>query len=1207
MINIFAFLLISFFSVYSQDNDIYVNFTIPDTVLENSIKTINDENIYIDIGQANARSNEYFLPAFVFSISDTVRPEIEIISLKYKKVSSKKPAFINLIEPWIKVGKDTLITVNGGIKKNFYAWEIKISPFKIEDDGLYIADIRMRIKMNSSVKFIDTEESLMITDTLFYRKNISIKKANEDNRLFAKIKVYEDGMYVVNVEDLKDIGIVFGKTPSSYISIYERGDYFLYNPPDTLYTNPGNPIKCYVDDGGDGILNREDKIYFFAKGPYNEKGTKFEGLVLKQNPYSPYRSYFITLEQNDRFLNYGKTFDYCEDSVALFSHYFDKDSINVEKCGLLWIEGMISPNMNGEYKTDVYLPPFIRDTIIAEFDIYSQDADEDYISIFLNDNRIIDTVMNIYAGNNARIKTFINPSFIKYGVNNVKITNDEKGDTLFYNKSYFSYYARILADTMIAFKYEIKDTDVVNIKSASLDTAWIFNEDLSTLLFFRKDVNVCVYGTFYTGVGIRHIRDIEIINRNILTKGLDKYDYWMIGPDSWKWAVYPLLQYRKSEGLNSVYISIEDIYNTFSGGQKDPGAIKYLLKYYYANGFMPKYVVLVGDVSYDYRNIENKNPPSDIVPTYESGDQVYLTALPVSNESSDWWFTMVTEDNLPDIPIGRLPGNYPNTVFEIVKKIVSNERKRGFNQNVVVAMPDDEYASRISHSYAQYYHTQEMEDALKVLSPLYELKKLYLMDYWGDLQQYEDWNDNPGYKPEVTKRIKELMKEGIGALFYIGHSSEYSVAHEHVFEYPRDVYSMTNYNGYYPFFFIGGCTSGFFDLTYPSISEAMVMIPDAGFGAIYSSTRGTGSINNATILKNIMFNMSDERRLGDILLAAYSSISHNNIYVLFGDPAMHLSFENKGDVYYDLNADTLRLFANDLLSGKYVFSLHKPMYLDSHDYEHNEGEDDYIYYWKYGDRAIQKEFYLSSGNLDTFFIIPQSVSSGTLRVQLFYKDSLYQVFEDTIVFNGVHTIQDTIKPQLDLFVNGKPYKENMNVYGDVVFSGYLQDNTEVYSGREEEKGFLLYSNYAEENPFYMYPYEQIISDTVITFNYNMGEISGKTWEGTFVYEDANGNTDSLLCKLQSKEDVITDLLGYYDSNTKKLYIGFYASLPVTVTYRIIDRYGRVIYNSNPYFLNNGYNRIIYNRNIPEGFYTIELYVQNVTKHYYRTKVFMGGE
>ena len=123
-------------------------------------------------------------------------------------------------------------------------------------------------------------------------------------------------------------------------------------------------------------------------------------------------------------------------------------------------------------------------------------------------------------------------------------------------------------------------------------------------------------------------------------------DVVIISHPSFVAALDPLVKLRQSEGLSVLVVKIDDIYDEFNYGAKDPQAIQSFLRNARRWETPPRYVLLVGDASFDERQYLGLGD-FDFVPT-----KLVMADLLVT--SSDAWFTDFDDDGTPDIPIGRL-------------------------------------------------------------------------------------------------------------------------------------------------------------------------------------------------------------------------------------------------------------------------------------------------------------------------------------------------------------------------------------------------------------------------------------------------------------------------------------------------------------------------------------------------------------------------
>ena len=123
----------------------------------------------------------------------------------------------------------------------------------------------------------------------------------------------------------------------------------------------------------------------------------------------------------------------------------------------------------------------------------------------------------------------------------------------------------------------------------------------------------------------------------------------------------------------AVAVTTADIYDQFSGGQKDLYALRDFLQWFYERSFGSahplRFVCLLGDASRDFRNYLNTDPTAEIydfVPTgsYGSHRRPFPSRRarptpPTTSWSPSRWGHPVTTPDLPDLAVGRLPVRLP--------------------------------------------------------------------------------------------------------------------------------------------------------------------------------------------------------------------------------------------------------------------------------------------------------------------------------------------------------------------------------------------------------------------------------------------------------------------------------------------------------------------------------------------------------------------
>ena len=159
-------------------------------------------------------------------------------------------------------------------------------------------------------------------------------------------------------------------------------------------------------------------------------------------------------------------------------------------------------------------------------------------------------------------------------------------------------------------------------------------------------------------------------------------DYVVITRKELMESLKPLVTQRANQGLKPVVVSVEDIYDEFSFGNKTPQAMKDFLSYTKLNWKRgPRFVVLAGDATYDPKNYLGMGD-NDLVPTK-------LVETTNNEAATDDWFVDFNGDGVPDMAIGRLPVRNAAETAAMVTKIVGYDQSQPTNKALLVADHND--------------------------------------------------------------------------------------------------------------------------------------------------------------------------------------------------------------------------------------------------------------------------------------------------------------------------------------------------------------------------------------------------------------------------------------------------------------------------------------------------------------------------------------
>ncbi len=356
-------------------------------------------------------------------------------------------------------------------------------------------------------------------------------------------------------------------------------------------------------------------------------------------------------------------------------------------------------------------------------------------------------------------------------------------------------------------------------------------------------------------------------------------------------------------------VSVQEIYDNFSGGQKDMLAIRNFLRWsYYAGGQRLRWACLLGDASVDWRNYLGHDPNSQI---YDFITAPLVTRFPLIPDRSTLdhpWTSDETygcfdlpqadrEFDIPDVAIGRIPVTSAAEASAAVNRIITYTETPdvGLWRNRAVFCADDLWQpSDGSGTGSQAYHTDEAEDiALHDVPGSIDMQKVYLVDY----------PRVGGAKPAAKAELTRQLNRGTTIFYYVGHGAPNNLADEQVFVL-ADVANLTNGNKRF-LFMAFSCDVGIYD-DYASQSMGEEFVTSANGGAIASIAASWLSYPsyNDQLSEGIFADIYPTQRvdenttLGESLrvgkaglwaqIGANLTIRNARRYNLFGDPATHL-------------------------------------------------------------------------------------------------------------------------------------------------------------------------------------------------------------------------------------------------------------------------------------------------------------------------------
>ena len=214
--------------------------------------------------------------------------------------------------------------------------------------------------------------------------------------------------------------------------------------------------------------------------------------------------------------------------------------------------------------------------------------------------------------------------------------------------------------------------------------------------------------------GVENTKSVLVDQGSHLMDNNNRADYLIITPAELETTAEELAGYRMSQGLKSFVVTVEDIVDEFNYGIYNPKAIKDFLAYaYYHWKTHPRYAVLVGDGTWDYKN--NMGYGDNMLPPI-------MVATPDGLSPSDNYYADVNGDHIPEIAIGRLPVVTNEELASLIDKIKTYESNKSDKWTKTVLMLADKPEKG-------GLFPQDSDSVSSILPSEYNVTKIYLSEY----------------------------------------------------------------------------------------------------------------------------------------------------------------------------------------------------------------------------------------------------------------------------------------------------------------------------------------------------------------------------------------------------------------------------------------------------------------------------------------------
>jgi hypothetical protein len=336
------------------------------------------------------------------------------------------------------------------------------------------------------------------------------------------------------------------------------------------------------------------------------------------------------------------------------------------------------------------------------------------------------------------------------------------------------------------------------------------------------------------------------------------------------------LQRRQTNLGRTELVFIDDVFDEYSQGIYDPQAIKTMLQ---AMPEPPDYLLLVGDASYDTRNIYGKG--GNLLPAH------YIQTKAYGAVASDFWYGLLDGDLIPDVAVGRISCRSDEELSGYLSKLKEYE---------VNPEPGDWHAKHL------FVSGTGGVDWLTFLNLSQTIIGYISNDVFVERLATEPIS-SPFYGG--TTDLLDLFDAGAEVVVYNGHGAGAVWSDNSLFRL-ENLPQLSN-RGKYPFVTNFTCFIGAFDTPEQGtiLGEEFLFEPQKGAVAVLGSTGLGWFINGSWLQEQLMeiLYQQPEMSLGELINAAktlyysyygqgQSEESYDTIHLmnLLGDPSMRLSF-----------------------------------------------------------------------------------------------------------------------------------------------------------------------------------------------------------------------------------------------------------------------------------------------------------------------------
>lgn len=1057
---------------------------------------------------------------------------LQITNISYQNIDENK---LNAIDK-TKLSSSVTATIKNSIARDKFYSVLNVSPI-IKDGSSYkkVISFDYSFTRNNSLRANNQNNITAITSSVLSSGN------------WYRFYVEKSGAYRITRSFLSELGIRPENVNPKKIKIYGSGGRMapLNNSDFYPMDLEENAIIVFGED--DGVFDNEDSVLFYAEGMDNWSAENETHI----NLYADRSYYYINVEGEDgkRMQTISEPSGISTTTLTTFDDYqfHEVDLTNIGRLGRVWFGESFSiedeqeftfnfPNATASTQATIGIrvggnsfvatkfTPTINGTAFPTLNLSSIGLNSSSVASIAASNYSVPTNQNFTVKlnfDNGGVPT--SKGHLDY------IFVSTKSNLIGYGKQFrFQYNAAASSSGIV--EYQISNaaginqiwdiTDIYNVSKKENNNQ--SNINLKANLGSLKKYISVDFNDLYTPLKEQQVR---VTNQDLKGTiflnsqgGFQDVDYLIITPSVFNNQAEKLANFHRNySGLNVKVVNLENIYQEFSSGKQDIGAIRNFIKYVYQNASSPsnrvKFVNLFGDASFDFKNRISGN--TNIVPIYHALNS--LTSGVSSFASDDFFCYMdANEGNIvanspyaSDIAVGRMIVSSVQQAEEMVTKVIEYHDLKSYGswRNNFVTIADD--ADKIGDGSLQA-NQNSLTDQIAIENPSVNTKKIFLDSY-----QQETTAGGERY-PKAKEDIQNAFEKGALVFNYLGHGGEDGLTGERIWDKFDGLNFFNQYR--YPLFITITCDFSRFDNPLrPTAGEYTYWNPIGGAIAMITTTRSIGyafTFNN-DITKNLYaYANQPYKSIAEVL--RLSKIDSNNysdtkVALFIGDPALMLSIPKPQIVLTKVNdvpitqpIDNFQALAFVKLTGEVQDEVGN--LLNNYNGElsvnifdkmfnrttfNNDNFSPAMTFSNLGETIFRGNASINNGQFEFGFVVPKDIRIPVDNGRISFYSKRNQILLDKTGYNtdikigGIDTnaVADTTPPRVRLYMNDESFVNGGITNESPFFLAFLEDEHGINTASGIGHDIVAILDGDESNPYILNDYYETELD-----DYTKGKI-----------------------------------------------------------------------------------------------------------------------